>query len=162
MTWWWKQSSFWHWSQQLGAVSTCKLYSITMILSYITATNCKTSSWSWNHCIRVSKAYSTAKQWLHVYLGLEIYIHLKCVKNTQGETHIYAMQTQTTEIAVSCFDALKARCLLWLTDATICSMVNSVMCAPHILRVPDQNGISWLYNMLKKYHSGPEPSICYT
>ena len=28
-----------------------------------------------------------------------------------------------------------------------------------ILRVPDQNGISWLYNMLEIYHSGPKPSI---
>ena len=29
-----------------------------------------------------------------------------------------------------------------------------------ILRVPDQNGVSWLYNMLEIHHSGREPSIC--
>ena len=28
-------------------------------------------------------------------------------------------------------------------------------------RVPDQNGISRLYNMLVIYHSGPEPSFCW-
>ena len=28
-----------------------------------------------------------------------------------------------------------------------------------ISRVPDQNGISQLYNMLEMYHSGPEPSV---
>ena len=41
------------------------------------------------------------------------------------------------------------------------------MCCPvtrlpaDILRVPDQNGISQLYNMLEICHSGPEPLICY-
>ena len=29
----------------------------------------------------------------------------------------------------------------------------------YILRIPDQNGISQLYNMLEIHHSGPEPSI---
>ena len=29
----------------------------------------------------------------------------------------------------------------------------------YILRILDQNGISQLYNMLKIYHFGPEPSI---
>ena len=29
-----------------------------------------------------------------------------------------------------------------------------------VSRVPDQNCISRLYNMLEIYHSGPEPSIC--
>ena len=31
----------------------------------------------------------------------------------------------------------------------------------HNLRVPDQNGISQLYNMLEIYHSGLEPSILF-
>ena len=30
----------------------------------------------------------------------------------------------------------------------------------YILWVLGQNGVSWLYNMLEIYHSGPEPSIC--
>ena len=30
------------------------------------------------------------------------------------------------------------------------------------LRVPDQNIISRLHNMLEIYHSGPEPLICFT
>ena len=29
-----------------------------------------------------------------------------------------------------------------------------------ILRVPDQSGISRLYNMLETYHSAPEPWLC--
>ena len=30
-----------------------------------------------------------------------------------------------------------------------------------ILRVPDQNCISRLYNLYEIYHSGPEPLICF-
>ena len=30
-----------------------------------------------------------------------------------------------------------------------------------ILRVPNQNGVSQLYNMLEMYHSGPQPSKFY-
>ena len=30
----------------------------------------------------------------------------------------------------------------------------------YILRVPDQNSVSWLYNMLEVHHSGREPLIC--
>ena len=40
---------------------------------------------------------------------------------------------------------------------TLPLLVRNVLC---ISRVPDQNGISWLYNMLEIHHSGPEPSIC--
>ena len=29
-----------------------------------------------------------------------------------------------------------------------------------IFRVPDENGVPRLYNMLEIHHSGPEPSIC--
>ena len=32
--------------------------------------------------------------------------------------------------------------------------------SPSSLRVPDQNGVSQLYNMLEVYHSGLEPSSC--
>ena len=37
--------------------------------------------------------------------------------------------------------------------------LSSLFNSDEMSRVPDQNGVSRLYNMLEIHHSGPEPSI---
>ena len=64
---------------------------------------------------------------------------------------------------VTVLHACMSRCMHVYMHACVCNCACTFPCMyllhPCILRVPDQNGVSRLYNMLEIYQSGREPLI---